>query len=396
MKRKLLSTIIAVSAASHAVANVASGSIVAVISNKSPNNYIVSPNSGGGSVTPSDPKAIKVLECHWGACVGAYYSGQAFEVNGSTFTDITGFTNTDNVFISPENQLFIEDSGIWYGRGDNEKGMLGINDTDFGSKSNYTALSGLSGTVKKVISEDGKTFVLTSTGIYFAGSNELDNSVKIVPTEALNASLSRFYPVVSSSSIQDISLKGESFSYVDGGKLYVLGHNNETLFGTGSVNDGQVYSSFFEVPSLTNVSEVFIGGYDSLASSFILKEGKIWVSGNSKFLLGVNLPTKMGEFEDTGFAVSELNLHLDEQLLVIKNNQLYASFSNPFKLPGPGNDMYTGITLIEETKDISVKSFIKPTGDYKTQILTTDGKILKINHAEPDGYEIVDAPDFSG
>lgn len=372
------------------------GNMVAVIQNNDQIKYIETKD-----LSEADPNAIKTVKCTWGECIGAYNSGQAFYINGKSGTPVTeniSLTNATDAYASG-NYLFIKDSGKLYARGVNERGTLGIGSSDTGEITVETEAVGLSGEIKKVIPEM-PSLVLTSTGMYFAGRNYIDTSIPVNSSLTYGNNYNTFNNVILSSVITDISMKGNAIAYTLNGELYFLGFNKDGSFGMGSSAVDTSYSTYTKVPSLTGVTEVFIGKNDgNRGRVYILKDGNIWSAGDMDYYLGLgDNYTQITEFQDTGFSVSELKMFSnDNYTLLIKDEQLYYIGSNPF-----GSSKYDGkINLLEETKDIKVKDFI--TKEFPLQILTKDGKVLKEDRdaiPEPDSdpilYKVVDDIDFGG
>lgn len=392
MKRKILIGGLLFSLSSLAYA----GNMVAVIKNTEKITFIKTED-----LLPEDPNAISTVKCTWGECIGAYNSGQAFYINGKSGTATTeniSLTNATEAYASG-NYLFIKDSGKLYARGINERGTLGIGSSDTGEVTVETETVGLSGEIKKVIPEI-PSLVLTSTGMYFAGRNYIDTSIPVNSSLTYGDNYNEFKNIVLSSAITDISMEGNAVAYALNGELYFLGLNKDGSFGMGSSAVDTSYSTYTKVPSLTGVTEVFIGKNDgNRGRVYILKDGNIWSAGDMDYYLGLGSTySAITEFQDTGFSASELKMFSDDNYtLLIKDNQLYYTGSNPF-----GESTRTGkFVLLEDTKDIKVKDFI--TKEFPLQILTVDGKVLKENRdaiPEPDSdpilYEVVDNISFGG
>lgn len=375
----------------------AGGRYFAVIKNEAPNKYEMK------VLTPSEesvysPETIKKLSCTWGNCVGIYYSGQSFFIDGmsdpSNFVEMSGFTNGTRTFAF-KNQMFVEDSGKIYGIGANDNGELGVNDTT----RDLTTLKetvGLSGTVLDI--QPGRsTVVRTTDGLYFAGLNSITSGVKLDQTKEELSNNLIFNKFVSSSNIDGVSIKYKGLAYVDGGKLFVAGANLNGRFGLGNAAINKVYTNYQEVQGLTGVTDVFIGGNNSLGKMFILKDGYLWVSGAYPTTMGIDMPIgEIAEFQNTGLQLSELKIYSDDATTyIIKDKKVYYSGSHP--LSGEEGGVFSStFKILDELKDYDFKDFISQVDIL--QILTIDGKIMTKYYDENwnDAFKIKTNPLFIG
>lgn len=380
------------------LASTAHAELVAIVFNQTPNNYIIDPNAGGGDgSTPISPTAIKTISCTWGECVGAYYSGQAFYVDGKSgsvsISDSTTLNNTEKSFAAI-NQLFVLDSGKLYGRGSNYYGSIGVNSSDRDINT-LTEVVGLNGLVVDFMA-GRNSIALTTDGLYYAGDNFLSSGVYFDDSSKTLKNQLSFKKFVDSSSITKMALNENSFAYIESGKLFVKGGNKSGMFGIGSGSVGSNIDTAQEVSGITGVIDVEIAlDFGSEGRMFLLKDGTLWAAGDDAERMGLGkYESNVTTFEDTGFAISELNVIADSSTtLLIKDNVLYYAGSNPF-----GDNFSDRFIVLEETKDIPVKEFVNDANSGSLQVLTKDGRIIKSAYTADfeDTFEIVEQPSFGG
>lgn len=324
-----------------------------------------------------DPLTIKTLSCTWGECLGTTQSNQSFYIkDGSAPVALSEVTTATDFFVSSK-YLFLGNNGDFYARGKNDTGSLGLNIplNDPVEVENLTQIVGLSGTIKKIL-PGSVTIAQTSTGLYFSGVNELVSGTPIAPSKSIGQNYNTFNQFLSSTTINDISISGSSFAFVNNGEVFVLGENNKELFGVGVDDHSNFFSTYKKVPDLTGVSKVFIGQSTSTRGSmFVIKNGTIWASGDQTDKLGLNNGNNpVNTFTNTGFPATELNmLSRDDSTYLIKDNKLYYSGKDEFSDTG---ETSTSFTIVDSTKDMNVKNFIT-NGEYTIQVLREDGKILR-------------------
>ncbi len=389
LKNKMLSLVVLTSTLSYA------NGFVAVIQSDAEKDF----DTNELITSPSlDPMAIKTLSCTWGECVGAYNNDQAFYINGKGSTPIISnevrFTETTKVFAS-SNYLFIEDDDIFYARGYNGYGSLGINiSSTIKNVENLTQIVGLSGIIKEIL-PGRATIARTSNGLYFAGDNHL-NGVSIDPSRTKGAEFITFQHFINSLNVTNVSMTQNSLAYVDEGKLFVIGENKDGMYGLGISRANERLSTYEEVLGLTNVQDVFINESDG-GRMFIIKDGTIWAAGDTTYKMGLDIPEASVEiFRDTGFTATELNMYANRNsTYLIKNNKLY--FSGSDDLSGGFSKEFA---LVQATKDMNVKEFIGDENDI--YVLRSDGKTISVNHSggseegeSTESFLVTDSPFFT-
>lgn len=384
IKKTLSISLLMLSSASYA------SGFVAIVQNKQP--ITINKLTEEPSV---EPLAVNILNCTWGECIGAYNNNQAFYINGkgpgsAILTEETGFDKTTKVFAS-SNYLFIENNSFVYGKGYNGYGSLGVNiNSSTTNVTNFTKLVGLSGEVKDIL--PGRvTIARTTNGLYFAGDNQLNGGLPLDPTRTTGAEYITFQKFIDSSTITGATTLQDAFAYTDNGKLYVIGENNEGMFGLGDSEIDVVYKTYQEVSELTGVTDVFIAKNDSSrARMFIVKDGNIWAAGSDTNIIGLDIvETDITEFRDTGFKVNKLNMFgARNTTYLIKEGKLYFSGSDDFS----GGATSKEFSIVESTKEMNFKYFI---GDEnEVYVLREDGKTISVDHGASEGSESYLINDF--
>lgn len=397
MKKKLLSIII-MSSVTISYAN----SYFAFIYNKPTTKYETTEPMVGGELPPLPDgeegegivtNPIKSLKCIWNACIGSYETGQMFYIDGrnapTVFQEISGFNNTTRAF-GDGGTLFAENNGTLYGMLDNSHGQLGVNDlaTEISSLKEVVGLKGSLIYVKEGLYT---TVVQTTQGLYFAGNNDIESGIGSLFDKSMDkdGKTYTFKEAVLSTTIDDFDFKNAGFVYSDSGKLFVLGINVSGRFGLGD-SAPSIITDYTEVPGLSNVKDVYIGGMGRNGQVAILKDGTIWVSGSKLDKIGLSTGlTSSTTFVDTGFAVNELNMFSrSSTTYLIKNNKLYYSGTDPVS-----NTTSSDFKLLQSASYFDVKSFINSSGELA--MLTTDGRILSLLFDGGYYFDYIDSPNFS-